>query len=569
MPAKPSQDLIIKEGYIKDEHTGLILPQNAFTQGATNKRRKVPDKIKKYLESHGYYDHSLMRGFYHDGYMLQRDDSTLIPYIPSKDTDTSELLLSALASGEVANVGISPVLFPDLLSIIKRQQAQAANSSIDITGRKTPVKAARDAIARFNDSPLGYTAAISEIVYNLRVFNRGCPIAIVPLNYDLSVWSENGMTFIPMPKEGQAESDVDIGYLEIDLDRVGTPVPFILDPLRIRLSGLDTWPYWYKIVDGKNYKWVLLHQSHVIPVTQGNSGHADLLGTSSVWITLGFMSEYTLIVEERVEKRIGQITNGILGISGITQTGEEISDELDAQAELRKNEGKFYGSDFTVLTSPNENVTFSFLSLRQGDVVTQEEHERMENTLVFAFGESLNSAYTRGGVGYGAASQETGRQSSDTGVGAILSLISRALGAIYKRVSIHVNRERDPAQALNLDSFNSFAEGVKDINDALGEGETLFTRDELRAIIESSFFDIPKVEGDSVMGHATGDDTNEIDEGEDGDDSQTDDSQNTNESMSSIPPHALYNAIDVFTGSVLRFCEESYTILDKGGVYEQ
>ena len=169
----PTPDLNVdSRGTIVDERTGLYLPSHIAQNPSRQKSiDQAPEALRQYLEQKGVFDHMLYSGFYQGGHALQRDETTLVVHIPQKGLDNSEMLLSALASGEVNNVGATPVPYPQLPGLLRKQQVQAQTIDIDLTGRQTPVTKARNAIARFNDSPLGVTQAIADMVYNLSLIH--------------------------------------------------------------------------------------------------------------------------------------------------------------------------------------------------------------------------------------------------------------------------------------------------------------------------------------------------------------------------------------------------------------
>ncbi len=551
---EPTPDLNVDSaGNIKDERTGLFLPSHIVASPTRQKTiDQAPEALRQYLEQKGMFDHMLYSGFYQGGYALHRDEMTLVVHIPQKGLDRSELLLSALASGEVNNVGATPVPYPQLPGLLRKQQVQAQTIDIDLTGRETPVKNARNAIARFNDSPLGVTQAISDMVYNLRVFNRGCPLLTVPATFDMSVWPENGLDAIPILRDGESESDAKLFYLSADWSKIKTPVPYITDPLRFRPSGLTEWPYWFRAQDGRSSKWVLLHNTQVIPIVPGNSLRPNsLIGTSSVWICLGFLAEEFLVIEERTERKLATATNGILGISGVSQTGKKIEEQIETQSEIRKLEGKFFASDYTILTSQNSKVTFTFLPLRQQDgVEPKDRKESDEDILTLAFQEPLTAVVSRGGIGFSSNAPEQGRQNADAGVGALLTVLEIALGTIYPRVTVSISRQNDPAQRLNVSTLKDFSSAVKDLNAAVEGDEPVLSREEIRALIDRDLFELPDIDDDTVNAKGTNDSDGEVREANDGDESN--DRSGSDGDQESEEMRRLFASVDIMLAVAIR-----------------
>ena len=519
-----TQEVIVSDGHVIDPNSGLVVPSAMVKSGGAN-YEDTPDILRGLIDRKNFYDSGLAAGGFNYGVRFKRDPDTLVVCWPRKGSGIDDRVMAAIADGEVANVGVTPCPFPQIPGIIKRQQAQAQTATIDLQGKETPVRRAKSALSRFDDSPLGASQALCDLVYNLRVYNRGSPIALAPIHYDMNVWGEHGMTAVPILREGQPEDTADMFYLEIDFRQVD-PVPFIPNPLDFVPTGIGhPWPYWYRARMGNKHKWVLLHSSQVVSLTPGKSSR-PMIGTSSLWICLGFAAEEILVIEERTEKKLSNLTNGILGISGVSQDSATIRKELEAQDELLKEQGRFFGSEYTILTSPNNRVTFTMLSLRQNDGVDFDKRRQFhEDVMALAFDEPLAAIVTRGGVGFGVSAPETARQTADTGVNSILSAVELAIGAIYSRVVVTIARPNDQAQRLNIETFNEFSSGIRDLNTGQPEdSEPVLTRAEIRSIIERDIFSIPSTDEDEVRTGATANDDSEIDEidDEDSEDEQVD-----------------------------------------------
>jgi hypothetical protein len=130
--------------------SGLIVPPTY------NQRSSLSNENNCKLRNYSYF---CAEGF-----------SLVIQWAP-KGSGIDDLLLAAIADGEVANVGIAPVLWDQLSALILRRQEQVNSASVLVTGRATPASRALNALARMNDSPLGVIAGIQRILYQLDVFN--------------------------------------------------------------------------------------------------------------------------------------------------------------------------------------------------------------------------------------------------------------------------------------------------------------------------------------------------------------------------------------------------------------
>lgn len=436
------------------------------------------------------------------GLHLQREECTLIVRWPKKGSGLDDLVNGAIADGTIANAGIAPVVFPQVPGILARQISQASTAVLNLTGRKTPTYKARSAISRFNDSPLGITEAIREIVYQLRVYNRGAPIATVPILYPVEQWREWGMETIPFGDKNDTRY-----YLEVDWSRMGTPVPFLPSVFDLEPTGNNEWPYWYRVeMDGKE-GWVLLHNSHIVQLIPSHSQMAGI-GTSAVYMLCHILADHIIDVDTRVERKISALTDGILGISGVSHTGQEIRDEIEADNELQRTKGVLLSRGYTILATENNAINFDFFSFRQDDgVAYQDRREFYEDVLALAFEEFLGAVVTRGGIGYGVQADTNRASAADAGVEAMLRLIEVALGSIYPRVQVVLTRPNDAIKRENLENLATFAGAVS----SLPEGT--FTTEEIRTIINRDILDIPEVDTETVSTDADASDTADNDAG--------------------------------------------------------
>lgn len=479
------------EGDYVSSQSGLLIPRSYANASLMQ---------TQYLHGSSIWN---AEGFHH-GQRLERDKETLIIRWPAKGSGIDDYLSSAIVDGNIGNVGIAPVMAPWITALIHKQMFQAANSSIELTGRRSPVRRAREAIARFNDSPLGATDAIMQIVRNLRSYNRGAPIATVPIHYDMDQWDGYGMEAVKM--EG-AKSDR--FYLKVDWARFGEPVPFLPNIFDLEPTGNMEWPYWYRATRDDKRHWVLLHQSHIIPLTPGKSMKSGI-GTSSVWMCLSHISEGVLVVDERIERKVNALSDGILGIGGVYQSPASIEASLESSNEKAAMTGNVLAKGYTIITSPSNRVTFDHFPLRkEDDIDFTARRQELEDFVALAFQEPLSGVVTRGGVGFGSQADTTADNASDAGVGAILNLLAIALGTIYPRVQVATKRPNDRAQRLNITTFKEFATAINQMHST---GTIVFSPEEIRAIVNRDILNIPPTDDDTISQTATNE--NSIDDEE-------------------------------------------------------
>lgn len=466
-------------GYIRDNDTGLLVPPSYKRASSIASTTAVNALMKSAIHADGY----------NQGYHLDRDPDTLFVQWPERGSGLDDLASLAIVDGNVANVGAAPVIAPLVSAMVRRQQDQAATAALSLSGRATPVRKAKEALLRFNDSPLGATQAVMKMVHDLRTYNRGAPIATVPIHYPSSEWTEYGMEVVPIP-------GTQLYYLQVNRARAGTPIPYLPSVFDLEPTGNPLWPYWYYTqVDGKQ-TWVLLHNTHILPLTPGITPMPGV-GLSSVWICLGILAETILVVDARLEKIANTMTDGVVLFSGVTQDANQIKGAIESQRAENKQQGFVLNKGFTVIASPHPDGKVVQISFRQDTGVPFKEwREYTEDVIAAAFSEPLSALVTRGGVGYGAQAETTADNSSEMGIGAVLHWIATGLGAIYPRTQVAFARASDRAKKLKLESFKTFSEAIKN----LPEGTLQVP--EIRAMMQRDIVDIPEAGEDDVTTNA-------------------------------------------------------------------
>jgi hypothetical protein len=493
MPPVPSAPKWASDGNFIDTDTGLTIPRSYKAPYVVDE-----EKMQEILNSNSIDG----RGF-SKGHVLERDTENLAVYWPHKGSGWDDIVNQSIVNGDIANVGLSPVIAPQISAMVRRHQSQAMTASIDLTGRTFPVGQAREAIARFNDSPLGVTEALQRIVYGIDTYNRGAPIAFVPIIYDPESWGDFGIEARPftLPNKGRRRksgprlSDT-YYYLEVDWSKHGQPIPFLPNVYDLEPTGIKAWPYWYRTKMNDRVIWVLLHKTHILELLPGPTS-APGLGTSPVWTCLGVLAEQILFVEERAEKLLYSMTDGITilgGVSGLSAS--KIRQAIDEARTGAKDRGFIVAKGNTILTSPTASaVSAVTVSFRQPSGVDFDKwRQYVEDVIAAAFGETLSALVLRGGVGYGTQADTASENMADAGVGAILTAVSMALGVIYPRVHISISRPNDRNQRLNIQTLSNFAAAASSLVE-----KGILTPVEAKAIIDRDILAIPRQGIDTVI----------------------------------------------------------------------
>lgn len=457
--------------------SGLLLPPSAQRSPLAyieNGPSEQISRMQTYLSVE-----TMQRGFA-QGYVLDREPSTRMWLLPGKGTGWDDVAMAKIINGEIANVGSSGVISALASSIVLKHIAQATSAEVVLVGRETPTRRAKAGIARFNDSPMGVTAALQQAVYQLNVFNRGCPIATIPIIYPVERWSEFGMTLVPMLAENEKESEAMHYYIDMDWSKLRYIVPFMPSVFDIEPTGLTEWPYWYRVmIDGK-YRWVLLHSSQIVQLIPGYSTSPGI-GTSSSWLCTEQYSIYMLVKDAEIESIINAPTSGFIGISGVSQDADEVMDKVIADREVNKAKGSIVSKGFTIFTS-EKPINFKSFSFRDVQGFTREEKMNMEDRIVSNFRETLAGAgLARAGVGYAGQSEVNRDMASDSGVGYPLKQFAVAVGSMptFQNISVSVNRPNDFARARLVEDFQKFASAISSLP------VNTLQPEEVRALIES------------------------------------------------------------------------------------
>ena len=140
---KPINPPELESGRYVSSKSGLIVPRNYASSDLTSSIIA------------GDREGIITRQGFNQGHNLVRDEKTLIVRWFQKGSGLDDWFMSKIVDGTVGNIGISPVIAPLISKVIQRQVMEASTASIELTGRKSTVRRAREAISRFDDSPLG------------------------------------------------------------------------------------------------------------------------------------------------------------------------------------------------------------------------------------------------------------------------------------------------------------------------------------------------------------------------------------------------------------------------------
>ena len=460
-----------------ETNNGILVPPGYRRPGDELARRQADLRTKTFSKA-------CDDGFAY-GLRLERDPDTLVVRWAEKGSGLDDLVNQSLADGTIANVGISPVLFAQLTGLIRRRQNQVLGASIVITGRSTSAKLISNAIARWNDAPLGAVDGLRKIVYQLDTYNRGAPVATVPIWLPTEDWEGERLYLHEFENKGKGTGNY---WLEVNWNVHKRPVPYLPSVFDLEPTGVAEWPYWFKkAIDGVP-RWILLHRTQIVSLISGYSGQPGI-GTSAVYTCLGFLGEHALAIDERYEAMIDSPGEGIVTISGVTQGAQEIRNKIEAE-----NTGGAH--DWTLLASPND-IKVDMQRWRTNDQVDFTDRQaHFEDVLALAFDEPLSSVVMRGGIGYGAQAETGSNNVAEGGVFAIMKALELVLGTIYPRVTISVTKANDRARKLSLELLDTFATAIA----KLPEGT--LTVAETRAYIDRELITIPIVTPDTAQDDA-------------------------------------------------------------------
>ena len=490
MAEQIDQPEIDGRGYIRTKSNLLVPPgygQEGW-QGRQDRDRPGPI-LSSLLGGDGWWG-QVDDQIFQPGHVVKRNYDYGFLELPAKGSGQDDLLSAAIVDGRIGNIGIAPVVSAQLSAILNRQISQARTAEITLNGRASPVRRARDSIAWYDDSPLGFSAAIGKVIYQMRVFNRGAPHATIPITLATDQWGGYGLDLVPLNDRKR------LYYLTVDWDLMGAPVPFLPNPFDLQPTGDREWPYWYKKElrqgDG-NPVWILLHQTQIFSLIPGVSWQSGV-GTCAVYMFWEWVADLALEKIRRAEKQIHQPAHGLLTIDGVTATATQIKNEIMKDRIERDAQGRKLDKGITVITG-RDAIHAAFMSFRESYADYSEFKQALEDALAQVFNEPLSSVVTREGVGYSAQTNANVQGSADAGVDAILIDVSSVLGAMHKRVKIFVQRPNTATKVRTMENFQTFAQAVGGLPDGT------LTQAEIRALIHSLIVEIPQT-GDSATASA-------------------------------------------------------------------
>lgn len=518
-PINPPE--IDSSNYVRTRSNLLVPPDYAdVNRWQPSGTRDRPGPIlTSILDRNGFGLGELENQTFQPGHIVRRNQDYGFLELPPKGSGLDDLLSTHIADGTVGNVGISPVVCAQLSAVLNRQISQAQTAEVTLNGRKSPVRKARDAIAWYDDSPLGFSRAISKIIYQMRVFNRGAPHATIPLTFRVEDWATYGIEPVVLSEDRK------LYYLTVDWSKMGVPIPFLPDPLDLEPTGDREWPYWFRkklSANDKGHSWILLHQTQILEMIPGESWQPGI-GTCSVYMFWEMLCDLALEKIRRAEKQIHEPTHGLLTVDGVTTSATDLKRSIYKDKIERDSQGRKVDKGLTVITG-RDAIHAAFLNFRESFADYVDFKQALEDVLAQVFNESLSSIVTRKGIGYSAQTNASVQGSADAGVTSILTHISMTLGAMYPRAKIFVMRPNDATKIRTMENFNTFAQAVGHLPDGT------LTQAEVRALIHSMIVEIPQTgDASTASANANEDQSDDNDPNGGGDDNNGGPDSNTEE----------------------------------------
>lgn len=237
-----------------------------------------------------------------------RDQDTGLIRVPAYASREDDAFLRAITRGVISNIGISPIVDPQLSAIITRRQAMAQTWQFMVEGPDSSREALKRVLSQANDGD-GAAAFAADVVGSLDVDNAGAfitelPIGIIPFED----WESYGITAVPL-KDDKGKVKKDQYYLTIDNDAYRENYGlWSLDGLLCSPTGNRQWPFWFTPTDkatGRPGKAQVLIPGdvgfQVIQRVGGRSWPYEGFGQSGSWRYVAVMVFDQLIREGEVE----------------------------------------------------------------------------------------------------------------------------------------------------------------------------------------------------------------------------------------------------------------------------
>lgn len=496
--------------YVQDTDTGLIFPsamvdisarQHPYSQAG---RSNILDGGKAVTFTRG------------TGVRVRHDDATGVAFWPAYASGLDDMLMRALVRGSMANGAQTPVIESLLSTIVSKRQAMAGTWTTTVTGKKTPVSAFLDVLARADDSGFGPTEFVQNILGALDVDNRGAFVAQVPFHQiPFDKWDEYGMDAIEIVDQEKKASlgpnyIPDMFYLQMSTEAFrANQGLWTIDGLDCYPTGNPAYPFYISKWSERLKKnvWVAIPREIGFTIIQHNGGQFRMyagFGQSGAWRFSPWMIKYMAVDRMDWEHLIAQPPRGVVWAAGL-DTPTQFKDQLyEFQSEREDDNvllypGVFFGG------SVSENAKIFMVPWTEPPAGYTPETFRTAMISALAASFHMNETHLQMRVGQGAVTQAGIAEALEAETS--ISWMRHVLEHVYNQVApprlmINVIWQSDRTTRYMIESFKEFSLAVSRLQKPfMGAGpntvaveDPVFTREEIRAMVETEIgLNIPTV----------------------------------------------------------------------------
>lgn len=486
--------------FVEDRETGLLIPSR-FTPtaspetiiGIDNGSTSITNAVSATRTGK-----QTVRGL-----VVDRDEDTGIIMWPAYGTWWADYLMGSIVTGDVANVGPTPVPDSMLSTIVTKRQAMAGTWDIMLTGRDFPRSRANAILSAANDGQ-GAANFVRDFIGSLDIYNRGSFVSRVPIDtVPIDKWDQYGMNIVPIAGTDSSHNLYSLEMSTVDFrENAGL---WALDSLVCMPTGIPQWPFWItkEAQDGQLFH-ILINREFGFQRVQQVAGKRTIkttrhpgFGQSGVWRYSPFVVKGVAVELMDWEALIAQPPRGIIMGSGLDEPTQLKDQLLTYQQEKNEAGVKLYPGVLMVGTI-SDSADIKLIKWTEPPVgysPTDWDNARIDN-LAACF--HMNSTHLRVRLGEGALTQSGVAEALEAET--VMAWMRKEIEQVYelvvpRSVTVNVNWQSDRQKKAQAETGVLMARMLGQLNNTMPNGETLLSRQETRQFLQAEIgFEIPKVE---------------------------------------------------------------------------
>jgi hypothetical protein len=386
-------------------------------------------------------------------------------------------------------------------------------------------------MSRAQDSQFGSAEFVRLYMGALLVDNRGAIGAQVPIeSVSIDKWSEYGMEIESIPgQKSTKQEEMVILRMTTENFRENQGL-WMIDGLNCVPTGNSEYPYWiakYSASENKTY-WVLIHRDFGFQVTAEAGGANERyagFGQSGTWRFSPYCVKFMAIDRQDWEHLVNQPARGVIWVSGLDHP-TQFQEQVESYQEEREEQEMFFYPGVLFGGSRGENSKITMIPWSEPPAGYTADGWRKEWVDALAAAFHLNVTHLEVRLGEGAMTQSDIASSieAETAVAAMRQHIEMVWNYLAPpRVLVQVVWQTDRTKRFQVETFRELSLAISRVQENKSGGgvdqqfpsggEQTFTRDEIRALVESYIgIEIPSMSEDDTVEPDTksGDDVQEL-----------------------------------------------------------